>query len=135
MRGQPSKWPLALATVLALCAAVVAPARAGEDEADPDDTAEHGAPFFGEARVIGGMEPLADVRVKAQLSGTMRFFIVSTDDEGRFKRSGMGPDVDPEKVEITCEKTGFRTIEVMRRRLSKAKDAGVEVECLMEKVK
>lgn len=128
-RSSRRRWPLALA----ICAALAMPALAGESDSEPDDTEEHGAPFFGEAKDIRGMDPIPDVRIRAQIKGTMRFFLTSTDDEGRFKRSGMGTDVDVENVEITCEKQGFRTIEVMRRRLSKDKFAPVEVECLLEK--
>lgn len=124
-------WPVALLLGLALAV----PALAGESDSEPDDTAEHGAPFFGEAKDIGRMEPVADVRIKGQVRGTMRFFITSTDNEGRFTRSGMGTDVDVEKVDLTCEKPGFRTVEVVRRRLTKDQFAPVEIECLLEKVK
>ena len=111
------------------------PVLAGESDSEPDDTAEHGAPIFGEAKDIRGFEPVADVRIKGLVKGTTRFFITTTDDEGRFKRAGMGTDVDADKYEVTCEKPGFRTIEVVMKRLSKDKHAAVEVECLMEKVK
>ena len=63
--------------------------------------------------------------------GTMRFFIVQTDAEGRFRRNGLGPDVDPEKVEFSCEKDGFRTVEVMHRKMSSAKLSPIEIECLL----
>jgi hypothetical protein len=111
----------------------VAPACAGEADHEPDDTHEHGAAYFGEAKDIATLDPVSEVRIKAQVRGTTRFFIIQTDDDGRFRRAGMGSDVDPEKVDITCEKAGFRTVEVMRRRASAAKDAAVEIECLMEK--
>ncbi len=126
----PQTWvPLAL-----VVCALALPALAGEADHEPDDTHEYGAPFFGEAKDLRGMDPVADVRIKGQVRGTMRFFITQTDEEGRFKRSGMGTDVDPETVDVTCEKAGFRTVDVMRRRLSKEKDAAVEIECLLEKI-
>jgi hypothetical protein len=111
------------------------PALAGEADHEPDDTHEHGAAFFGEAKDIGGMDPLANVRIKGQVRGTTRFFIIQTDEDGRFRRAGMGLDVDAETVDVTCEKAGFKAVEVFKRRASSAKDAAVEVECLMEKVK
>lgn len=122
-------------SILTAIAAFALPALAGEADYEPDDTHEHGAAYFGEARDIVSMQPLPEVRIKGQVNGTMRFFIMQTDDDGRFKRAGMGLDVDPEMVTVTCEKTGFRTIDVMRRRASAAKDAAVEIECLMEKEK
>lgn len=109
------------------------PLAAGEADHEPDDTHEHGASFFGEAKDIKGFEPLADVIVRLQLKGTMRFVMTQTDGEGRFRRPGLGPDVDAEAIEVICQKSGYRTVEVIRRRLSKAKDAPVEVECLLEK--
>ena len=122
-------------TLVVAASAAVWPVLAGEADYEPDDTNEHGAPFFGEAKDIRGLEPVADVRFKAQVRGTMRFFIAQTDEDGRFKRNGLGTDVDPEKVDVTCEKDGFRTVDVLRKRLSSAKNAAVEVECLLEKIK
>jgi hypothetical protein len=107
------------------------PAMAGEADFEPEDFHEHGHPYFGEAKDIKGLNPLPDVRIKVQVKGTMRFFIMQTDAEGRFRRNGLGTDVDPEKVDYTCEKNGFRTVEVMHRKMSSAKFSPVEIECLL----
>lgn len=109
------------------------PAISGEADFEPDDIHEHGHPYFGEVKDIKGLAPVADAHVKVQVAGTMRFFIIQTDAEGRFRRNGLGTDVDPEKVVFTCEKTGFRTVEIMHRRLSNAKFSPIEIECLLEK--
>jgi hypothetical protein len=120
----------ALAVAISLLAL---PAYAGEADYQEDDAHEHGNPYFGEAKNIKGLAPLQDVRIKVQLKGTMRFFIAQTDEDGRFRRNGLGLDVDPEKVVYTCEKDGFRTIEVLHRKMSSAKLSPVEIECLLEK--
>src|SRR5829696_8863270 len=104
---------------------------AGEAEFEPADIHEHGNPYFGEAKDIKGLSPLENVRIKVQVKGTSRFFIVQTDTEGRFRRNGLGLDVDPEKVEFSCEKDGFRTVEVMHRKMSSAKLSRIESECLL----
>ena len=109
------------------------PAFAGEADFEPADIHEHGNPYFGEAKDIKGLSPLENVRIKVQVKGTMRFFIVQTDAEGRFRRNGLGLDVDPEKVEFTCEKDGFRTVEIMHRKMSSAKLSPIEIECLLAK--
>ena len=109
------------------------PAFAGEADFEPADIHEHGNPYFGEAKDIKGLNPLENVRIKVQVKGTMRFFIVQTDSEGRFRRNGLGLDVDPEKVEFSCEKDGFRTVEVMHRKMSSAKLSPIEIECLLAK--
>jgi len=59
-----------------------APALAGEADFEPEDFHEHGHPYFGEAKDIKGLGPVADVRMKVQVKGTMRFFIVQTDADG-----------------------------------------------------
>lgn len=112
---------------------LASPAFAGEADFEPDDIHEHGNPYFGEAKNIKGLSPLGDVRIKVQVKGTNRFFIVQTDADGRFRRNGLGTDVDPEKVVFACEKDGFRTVEVMHRKLSSAKLSPIEIECLLEK--
>ncbi len=109
------------------------PIAAGEADHEPDDTHEHGAFYFGEAKMVPSMEPVTEARVKGQVKGTFRFFVLQTDDHGRFRRPGLGLDVDANAVEFTCDKSGYKTVDVTWRRLSKAKDAPVEVECLMIK--
>ena len=116
--------------ILAL-AFLAAPAIAGEAEFEPADIHEHGNPYFGEAKDIKGLSPLENVRIKVQVKGTMRFFIVQTDSDGRFRKNGLGLDVDPEKNEYTCEKDGYRTVEVMHRKMSSAKLSPIEIECLL----
>ena len=108
-----------------------APAIAGEAEFEPADIHEHGNPYFGEAKDIKGLTPLENVRIKVQVKGTTRFFIVQTDGDGRFRKNGLGLDVDPEKNEYSCEKEGFRTVEVMHRKMSSAKLSPIEIECLL----
>jgi hypothetical protein len=110
-----------------------APAFAGEADFEPEDFHEHGHPYFGEAKDIKGLVPVADVRMKVKVKGTQHFFIVQTDADGRFRRNGLGTDVDPEKVDFTCEKDGYRTVEVMHRKMSTAKFSPVEIECLLAK--
>jgi hypothetical protein len=110
---------------------LAAPAIAGEADFEPADIHEHGNPYFGEAKDIKGLSPLENVRIKVQVKGTMRFFIVQTDSEGRFRRNGLGLDVDPAKVEFSCEKDGYRTVDVMHRKMSSAKLSPIEIECLL----
>ena len=56
----------------------------------------------------------------------------AVDDEGRFKLRGLGKTINPDTVEVACAKQGYRTLEVMRRRMSRREDAAVEIECLLE---
>src|SRR5436853_7409623 len=97
------------------------PALAGEADFEPADIHEHGNPYFGEVKDIKGLSPVENARIKVQVKGTMRFFIVQTDAEGRFRRNGLGLDIDQEKVEVYCEEDGFRNDEGMHRKMSRAK--------------
>ena len=112
-------------------ALLATPAFAGEADFEPADIHEHGNPYFGEVKDIKGLGPVENARIKVQVKGTMRFFIVQTDAEGRFRRNGLGLDVDPEKVEFSCDKDGYRTVEVMHRKMSAAKLSPIEIECLL----
>jgi hypothetical protein len=117
----------------ALVLALPKAALAGEADFQEANIAEFGTPYFGDAKDVKGLTPIEGVRFKAQLKGTYRFFLISTDDEGRFRRDGLGADVNYDNVEITCEKDGYRTVDLLRRRTSSKRNAPVEVECLMEK--
>jgi hypothetical protein len=107
--------------------------RSGELEAEVDDH-ENGAPFFGEAKDVSSQRPLAAVQVKILAKDRWPIFI-NTDDDGRFLLGGLGKSVNPDTVEIACAKQGYRTLDVLRRRMSRAEEAPVEIECLLEPVK
>lgn len=112
---------------------LAAPALAGEADFEPEDFHEHGHPYFGEAKDIKDFAPVSDAQMKVQVKGTKRFLIIQTDADGRFRRNGLGTDVDPDKVDFSCEKSGYRTVDVMHRKMSNAKFSPVEIECLLEK--
>ena len=121
--------------MLAVCGLLfsLAPLRAGDAESEMDDH-ENGAPFFGATKDVAGLRPLGAVRVKVQPKGRWPIFINSNED-GMFKLGGLGKTIDPETVDVACDKKGYRTLEVLRRRTSRADDAAVEIECLLEREK
>ena len=132
MLGLPA---LAVAIALSLsCVLAASGARAGgaDLEAIMGDT-ENGAPFFGEALDVKGMKPIEGVRIRAQLKGKPLPVFVDTNDEGRFSLRGFGKGIDPANVDVKCEMSGYKLIDLSRRRVSKAPDAATEIECLFEK--
>jgi hypothetical protein len=123
-------------TIAALCAGLImlpAHLRAGELESEVDDH-DNGAPFFGAAKDVSSQRPLAAVQVKILAKDRWPVFI-NTNDEGDFVLGGLGKTVNPDTVEIACAKQGYRTLDVLRRRMSRAEDAPVEIECLLEPAK
>lgn len=126
----------ALFVLTAICAmAAVSPARAGgsDIEASDADAKEHGPPFFGEAMLVKGMKPLAGVTIRAKLKDQLLPVITETTDEGRFSIRGFGKKANPDDVEITCKRNGYKLLDLSRRRVSKAADAATVIECLFEK--
>lgn len=115
-----------------LLAASSARAGGADLEALMGDT-ENGAPFFGEALDVKGMKSIEGVRIRAQQKGKPLPVFVDTNDEGRFSLRGFGKGVDPADIDIKCEITGYKLIDLSRRRVSKAADAATEIECLFEK--
>ncbi len=129
----PSLHTIAIALSLS-CVLAVPGARAGgaDLESIMGDT-ENGAPFFGEALDVKGMKPIEGVRIRAQLKGKPLPVFVDTNDEGRFSLRGFGKGIDPANVDVKCEMSGYKLIDLSRRRVSKAPDAATEIECLFEK--
>ena len=107
-------------------------ATAGDADHEIEDH-EGSPPFFGETKDIDGLKPLPGVRIKTTLRGTMRFLVGTSDEEGNFKIRGLGDDIVPESVDVTCEKDGYRTVDVTRRRVAPVANAPTAVECLLER--
>ena len=122
-----------LIAVAALALTLAAtPAFAGDADFEGGDDHDDGVPFFGEAKDVTGLKGMDGVRVRAEVKGGSFPVIISTDSEGKFKFRGFGKDVNPDNVTITCSREGFGLVDVSRRRVSAAKEAPVEIECLLE---
>ncbi len=124
---------LAAAALLGALMLVPSQLRAGGQESEGADDHEHGAPFFGEAKDVTSFKPVAGVVVKGKVITSKGLpILVNTNIEGKFKLPGFGKAVDPANVEISCTKKGYRTIDVIRRRVASDFDAPVEIECLLD---
>jgi hypothetical protein len=113
-----------------MTATIQHPRAGGLDFEDEDHT--RGAPFFGLAEEVGTLKRIQGVAVRAQVTGTRTVpILVNTNAEGKFSLLGFGQDVDPNNVQITCSKAGYRSVDVIRRRMPGDADAPVQVECLL----
>jgi hypothetical protein len=120
----------ALPTAL-LGATLALPALAGGGPGDPASQQDSGTHFFGEVKDIAGLAPVEGARVKVAIAGTPMFLVALTDAEGRFRLEGFGRDVPAEKIEVTCDKSGYRTVEANRRQIGRHAASPIEVECLL----
>ena len=120
---------LTLLTACAMSCALVGSSRAGEALGERDE-ADVGPYFFGDAHEVGTYKVLQNVRVTAELGS--RRMLINTNSEGHFKLPSFGADTVADDVKITCTKTGYRTVDISRRRMANDGDAPVSVECLLE---
>jgi len=118
-----------------LTAAFVLPAAAGGGPGDAASRQHSGTHFFGEVKDVAGLTPLEGVRVKVAVTGTRMFLVVLTDEEGRFRLEGFGRDIPAAKVEVTCEKDGYRVVDESHRQMGVTARAPIGVECLMSRPK
>jgi hypothetical protein len=127
------RWNSAVTMVVLTACVVIAGSThgsyAGESLSERDE-ADVGPYFFGDAREVGSLKFLQNVRVTAELGG--RRMLINTNSEGHFKLPSFGKDTVADDVTIACTKTGYRTVDVSRRRMANDADAPVEVECLLE---
>lgn len=110
-------------------------AHAGGGPGDESMRQATGTHFFGEAKDVKGFAPLEGVRVTVAITGTRQYLVVLTDEDGKFRLEGFGKDLNVDKLDITCAKDGYRTIEALKRNVSGAKGAPISVECLLARQK
>ena len=107
---------------------------AGGSGLDEQDDADAGTPFFGFVKDLDARgRGIADAKVVAEIKGGNASLVTRTDAQGHFRIAGFGKDIDPNTVEITCSKEGYKLQRAARRRLSSDPGSPVEVDCLMAK--
>jgi hypothetical protein len=125
---------LAAGVALALAGSWTDPGWAGGTGLDEHDDDDAGTPFFGFAKDLDARgRGLADTKVVAEIKGGNASLVTRTDAQGHFRIAGFGKDIDPNTVEITCSKDGYKLQRAARRKLSNDPGAPVEVDCLMVK--
>jgi hypothetical protein len=90
-----------------------------------------GPSFFGFVRAVDG-PGIDDAKVTAELKGGA--LVTATDVLGLYKIPGFGASVNPDDVNISCAKDGYKQANVVRRprRAGDLKDP-VEVDCYLQK--
>ena len=120
--------------VVALCVVSTALWAGGSGFGDDDEAGEDEGPsYFGFVKDTNGATvPDAKVTVGVKNRGGV---VTRTDALGAYKVPGFGKEVDPQDVEINCDKQGYKQIKTLRRMRSPNADAKipVETECTMQR--
>lgn len=120
---------------VAIAALLLAPALAcagGSTLLDQDiNSGADGPPVFGFVRETGGAG-ISDAKVTAEIKGGA--LVTATDILGLFKFPGFGTTVNPDDVQISCAKAGYKQVNVVRRphAAGDMKDP-IEVDCFVQK--
>jgi hypothetical protein len=120
---------VAAMTFALACGAWAGGAGFGDDD---DNSEEEGPSYFGFVRdTSGATVPDAKVSVGPKGRGGI---ITRTDLLGTYKVPGFGRTVDPNDVEVACDKPGYRQVRVVRRS-SPGNDPKIpiETECTLQK--
>jgi len=101
---------------------------------DDDNSEEEGPSYFGFVKDTNGATvPDAKVTVGIKNRGGI---VTRTDALGAYKVPGFGKDVDPQDVEIACDKQGYKQLRTLRRMRSPNADPKVpiETECTLQRI-
>ncbi len=127
---RPGRWT-ALGLVAAMSATVLGgPALAGGSTLDADSGSDDDMPFFGFVKDQNG-DVVEDAKVTAEFKGGNGTLVTRSDANGHYQILGFSKNVDPEQVQISCSKDGYRFTESQRRNPGSEPGAPVEVDCLL----
>jgi hypothetical protein len=125
---------ICLIVAIGFVAAGLAAARAGGitfGDDDPDNGANQGPYFFGFIHDANGAS-VADAKVTATVKAGGAL-VTRSNSMGVYKIPGFGKDVNPDDVEISCAKDGYKPDGVVRRPRDPAATDPVEIECNLKK--
>lgn len=117
---------------LLLCAAC-ATARAGGGINEPHEhTEEDGPTYFGFVRDLRNT-PINDAKVTLKIANGLSY-VTRTDRSGIYRVRGLGKQVNPNEVVISCAKDGYTQARVVRRPNPRGKAIkSVETECRLQR--
>ena len=117
---------------LLLAGTIVTPASPGGDDYDAmNDTEGEGPVYFGFVRDHRG-SPVADARVMLSARGRDPL-VIKTNVLGLF-RSHISKEVQPEDVQLSCEKQGYKQTDVLRRAPPGSKAMNIEINCTLQRL-
>ncbi len=121
-----------LAGISLLSLGVAAVAHAGAGVNDPHEHDDDGPAYFGFVRDARGA-PVADAKVTLKLPSGLSY-VVRSDRAGLYRARGLGKEIKPADVTISCAKDGYEMLRVVRRPPARGKAVkAVETECRLQK--
>jgi len=105
----------------------------GSGFGDDDDNADEGGPsYFGFVRDSGG-GTVANAKVTVSLKNKISI-VTRTDALGTYKVPGFAKDVDPQDVQVSCDKDGYKQVRVVRRSTPNPDPKiPIETECTLQR--
>jgi hypothetical protein len=110
-------------------------ARAGGGINDePHDHNDDGPTYFGFIKDSRGV-PIPAAKVTVKIKNGISY-VLQADRLGVYKLRGLGKQVNPDDVTVSCAKDGYRQTRIFRRPLTRGKPVkSVETECRLESEK
>jgi len=100
---------------------------------DDDDSAEAGPSYFGFVRDTSGAT-VSNAKVTVSLKNRISI-VTRTDALGTYKVPGFGRETDPNEIEVSCGKDGYRQLRVVRRSTPSADPKiPIETECTLQRL-
>ena len=128
----PARRVIALVVAFGCCLSVSAWAGGSGFDDDDDNSAEEGPSYFGFVRDSGGAT-IPDAKVTVSLKNRVDL-VTRTDALGTYKAPGFGAQNDPNDVEISCAKAGYKQVRVVRRSAPNTDPKiPVEIECTLQR--
>jgi hypothetical protein len=116
------------------CAVSTAAWAGGSGFGDDDDNSDETGPsYFGFVRDSAGAT-VPDAQVTVKLKNRISI-VTRTDALGTYKVPGFGKETDPNDIEVSCNKPGYRQLRVMRRSGPSADPKiPIENECTLQRI-
>ena len=121
----------AIVCSVALWIAPAALAGGGGFGSDEDDDKDSGPPFFGIVRDKDG-HAVADAKITAVIAKSNSSLVLHADSQGHFFVRGFDKTIDPQDVQISCGKDGFRTAIGVKNGATAGASTPIEVICVLE---
>jgi hypothetical protein len=126
----PARTLIALMFAGALIGSGAAWAGGGSFGNDEDTDADNGPSFFGFVKDKNG-DPVDDAKITVAVKSRNSTMIVHADSQGHFLVKGFDKTIDPDEIEISCSKEGYREV-AHSRRPSADPSTPVEVSCILQ---